>query len=182
MCLLPGVNHWIVTMRRPIQSDRADPGTRRDDALPAIDMPDCVCGALRMATRAITQRYDDALRASGLRVTQYSLLSRIERLQPISAAALVDSLIADQTTLARALKVLEQDGLIRRVTNTDKRVKRIELTEKGGLRVAHARRLWRVAQDDLVRRVGQQEWRDTRSQLLRLVASTAEAPTRAEHT
>lgn len=132
-------------------------------------MPDCVCGALRMATRAVTQLYDDAMRPSGLRVTQYSLLSRIERLQPISASALESSLYFDQTTLARALKVLEKDGLIRRASNPDKRVKKIELTTLGRKRLAHARTLWAEAQKRLVGLIGQDAWRGTHEGLGRVL-------------
>jgi DNA-binding MarR family transcriptional regulator len=144
----------------------------------ALDMPDCVCGALRMATRAVTQLYDDAMRPSGLRVTQYSLLSRIERLQPISASALESSLYFDQTTLARALKVLEKDGLIRRVSNPDRRVKKIELTPLGTKRVARARALWRAAQDRMVGQIGKDVWRGTRDGLHRMIDAVAspEAP------
>src|SRR6058998_1564890 len=32
----------------------------------------CVCNTLRMVTRAVTQLYDEVLRPSGLRVTQFS--------------------------------------------------------------------------------------------------------------
>jgi len=34
----------------------------------------CVCSTLRMVSRAVTQLYDDMLRPSGLRVTQFSIL------------------------------------------------------------------------------------------------------------
>jgi len=129
------------------------------------DLPDCVCGTLRMVTRAVTQIYDDAMRPCGLRVTQYGLLSRIERRGPISAGQLVGSLIADQTTLARALKVLEKDGLIRRVPQADQRVKLIELTDKGRKRLAQARRLWSQAQARMVGLIGREQWRDVRARL-----------------
>jgi DNA-binding MarR family transcriptional regulator len=156
------VNRRIVTIPRPAQSP-----TR-------AEMPECVCGALRMATRAVTQVYDDAMRPSGLRVTQYGLMMRIERLQPVSAAALEGSLHADQTTLARALKVLENDGLIRRVPNPDKRVKRIALTAAGRKRLAHARRLWTEAQANMVGLIGDAAWKDTRRRLGKLLKATAE--------
>lgn len=139
-------------------------------------MPDCVCGALRMATRAVTQLYDDAMRPSGLRVTQYSMLSRIERLQPVSAAVLESSLYADQTTLARALKVLEKDGLIRRVTNPDKRTKSIEVTALGRKRLAQARALWREAQGRMVGMIGQDAWHGMHDGLVRLLDAVAAPP------
>src|SRR5437016_14005353 len=40
----------------------------------------CVCNTLRMVTRVVTQVYDDCLRPSGLRVTQFSILAAIARL------------------------------------------------------------------------------------------------------
>lgn len=155
------VNRGIVTPARPVQS-----------AVPP-ELPDCVCGALRMATRAVTQVYDDAMRPSGLRVTQYGMLSRIARLQPVSAAALEGALHADQTTLARALKVLEKDGLIRRAPHPDKRVKRIELTAEGQRRLARARKLWAAAQDRMVGLIGDGAWKDTHRRLGRLVDAVA---------
>ncbi len=39
----------------------------------------CVCSTLRMVSRAVTQLYDDILRPSGLRVTQFSILATIAR-------------------------------------------------------------------------------------------------------
>jgi hypothetical protein len=43
-------------------------------------LPPCVCSTLRMVSRAVTQLYDDILRPSGLRVTQFSILGAIARL------------------------------------------------------------------------------------------------------
>ena len=80
---------------------------------------------------------------------------------------------ADQTTLARALKVLENDGLIRRVPNPDKRVKRIALTAAGRKRLAHARRLWTEAQANMVGLIGDAAWKDTRRRLGRLMEAAA---------
>ena len=37
----------------------------------------CVCNTLRMVTRAVTQLYDDVLRPSGVRVTQFTILATI---------------------------------------------------------------------------------------------------------
>src|SRR5437762_11970695 len=40
----------------------------------------CVCNTLRMVSRVVTQLYDDCLRSSGLRVTQFSILAAVARL------------------------------------------------------------------------------------------------------
>ncbi|MEE9539836.1 MAG: MarR family transcriptional regulator, partial [candidate division NC10 bacterium] len=39
------------------------------------EAPACVCFNIRKAARAISQLYDDVLRPSGLRVTQFSILA-----------------------------------------------------------------------------------------------------------
>jgi DNA-binding MarR family transcriptional regulator len=141
------------------------------DGLGGAGLPDCVCGALRTVTRAVTQLYDDALRPAGLRITQYSLLSRIRRLQPVSAGALVDTLHADQTTLARALKLLEQEGLVVRAAETDRRLKRIKLTEAGERKYQEARKLWTETQHRVVATIGPGRWREAHRRLGEMLAA-----------
>ena len=165
---------------RPSRSPARDTGARdtgaRDTGEGLGDaVPQCVCGALRTVTRAVTQYYDDAMRPVGLRITQYGLLVRIGQLQPVSAAALVDALHADQTTLARALKVLEKEGLIHRASAAtgakDQRVKAVALTALGRRRVAEARKLWRRAQQHMVGLIGDARWGATRQGLQRVLAA-----------
>ena len=132
---------------------------------PGDELPQCVCGALRTVTRAVTQIYDDAMRPAGLRVTQYGLLMRIDRLGPVSAAALVGALHADQTTLARALKLLEKSGLVHRAPHADQRAKPIELTAQGRRKLARARKLWLGAQQRMVGLMGERDWLDMRVRL-----------------
>ena len=73
---------------------------------------DCTCFNLRKAARAVTQYYDDALRPSGLRVTQFSLLSVIKQFGTVNIGTLADEAVMDRTTLTRNLKLLEQEGLV----------------------------------------------------------------------
>src|SRR3989449_8361718 len=55
-------------------------GTRRMTGPDRERLSPCVCSTLRMVSRAVTQLYDDILRPSGLRVTQFSILGAIARL------------------------------------------------------------------------------------------------------
>jgi len=66
----------------------------------------CVCNTLRMVSRVVTQLYDDCLRPSGLRVTQFSILAAVARLGLASLKQLEDELAIDQTTLTRSLTLL----------------------------------------------------------------------------
>src|SRR3989442_5970631 len=83
----------------------------------------CVCSTLRMVSRAVTQLYDDVLRPSGLRVTQFSILAAIARVGAANLKQLEDALAVDQTTLTRSLSLLERDAVIERVSHPDGRIK-----------------------------------------------------------
>src|SRR5437879_10713425 len=91
----------------------------------------CVCNTLRMVTRAVTQLYDDVLRPSGLRVTQFSILATIARMGEANLRQLEHALAIDQTTLTRSLNLLERDGVIARASPPDGRIKAMRLTSKG---------------------------------------------------
>src|SRR5438093_6930985 len=107
----------------------------------------CVCSTLRMVSRAVTQLYDDVLRPSGLRVTQFSILATIARLGEANLRQLESMLAIDQTTLTRSLNLLERDGLIERASHADARIRAMKLTSKGRRALAAARPLWARAQD-----------------------------------
>src|SRR5438552_18377087 len=81
----------------------------------------CVCSTLRMVSRAVTQLYDDILRPSGLRVTQFSILGAIARLGEANLRQLEYMLAIDQTTLTRRLNLLERDRVIDIVPHPDGR-------------------------------------------------------------
>src|SRR6266496_1407068 len=91
----------------------------------------CVCSTLRMVSRAVTQLYDDILRPSGLRVTQFSILATIARMGEANLRQLEHPLAIDQTTLTRSLNLLERDGLIERVSHPDARIRAMKLASKG---------------------------------------------------
>src|SRR5207247_9413206 len=65
----------------------------------------CVCNTLRMVTRAVTQLYDEVLRPSGLRVTQFSLPATPPRLGGANLKQLADALAIDQPTLPGRLNL-----------------------------------------------------------------------------
>src|SRR5205085_12592998 len=91
----------------------------------------CVCSTLRMVTRVVTQLYDDCLRPSGLRVTQFSILATIARLGEASLKQLEDELAIDQTTLTRSVTLLERAGVLERGSHPDGRIKAMRRTSKG---------------------------------------------------
>ena len=129
----------------------------------------CVCSTLRMVSRAVTQLYDDMLRPSGLRVTQFSILGAIARLGEANLRQLEHTLAIDQTTLTRSLKLLERDRAIDRVPHPDGRVKAMTLTSKGRKALEAARPLWTRAQDRVLRELGTTAWADAQRRLAHLL-------------
>jgi DNA-binding MarR family transcriptional regulator len=128
----------------------------------------CVCNTLRMVTRVVTQLYDDCLRPSGLRVTQFSILAAITRLGEASLKQLEDELAIDQTTLTRSLSLLERAGVIERAPHSDGRIKAMRLTWKGKRTLEVARPLWAQAQGKVLRELGTKAWADAQRRLARL--------------
>jgi DNA-binding MarR family transcriptional regulator len=115
-----------------------------------VDEPnarDCNCLAIRQASRHVTQFYDQLLAPSGLRTTQYAILSRLQRGGPMPINALAAALVMDRTTLGRNILPLERDGLIEiGASPADRRRREVRLTPDGAARLRAARRGWAVAQ------------------------------------
>jgi DNA-binding MarR family transcriptional regulator len=107
---------------------------------------DCACNNLRKAVRAVTQYYDDVMRPSGLRVTQFGLLSTIGEFGTATIGALAELSVMDRTTLTRNLKLLEQEGLVTIAAGQDARVREVSLTPEARERLAVAYRYWKKAQ------------------------------------
>jgi DNA-binding MarR family transcriptional regulator len=116
---------------------------------PVIDVGGCNCTALRKATRRLSQFYDSAIAASGLRSTQYAILTEIGRRpdEPPTLRELAQALVMDQSTVSQNLRPLEREGLVALVRDTaDRRRRNVTMTDAGRARLADARPLWRVAQ------------------------------------
>lgn len=134
----------------------------------ATPLSPCVCNTLRMATRVVTQLYDDVLRPSGLRVTQFSILAAIARLGEANLRQLEEALAIDQTTLTRSLGLLERYGLTERVAHPDRRIRAMRLTARGRAVLRTARPLWSRAQELVLRELGSKGWADARRRLAHL--------------
>ena len=107
----------------------------------------CNCHAIRQAARHVTQFYDQQLAASGLRVTQFAMLSRLRRSGPMTINELAAALVMDRTTLGRNILPLQRDGLIAVAPGpTDRRRHELHITEAGISRYRAAREHWGEAQ------------------------------------
>lgn len=120
----------------------------------AREVATCTCFNLRKATRAVTQLYDDMLRPSGLRATQFSLLTVIWIMEKASITRLAEAAVMDRTTLARNLDLLETQGLIRIQAGEDARVREVLLTPAGHDSLAAAFPYWKKAQALVTKNLG----------------------------
>lgn len=114
----------------------------------------CACAQVRKTARLLTQRYDAALRPTGLKVTQFSILRTLDKLSDVSMSALAEYLVLDRTGLTRNLKPLERDGLVAIRPGKDSRQRIVQLTVKGRERLEAALPVWQGVQNDIVGALG----------------------------
>ena len=115
----------------------------------------CHCIQLRRAASRVTERYDMALAPAGLTVGQYSLLAHLERLEPVSVSRLAEELELERTTLVRTLKPVLARQLVADAAEPGRRSRALTRTGEGRTLLEQARPLWRAAQEDVERRLGE---------------------------
>lgn len=146
-----------VATRPPATANAQAPGAPESGLMAEGHL--CACLQARMTARALTRMYDEALRPTGLKVTQLSLLAAIAQGVPGSISALADRLALERTTLTRNLKLLGDAGLIAPRPGAGRAVAH-ELTDAGREALARAAPLWRKAQDAVEAAMGEAGWRE----------------------
>ena len=133
----------------------------------------CLCLALRRADRVISQLYNRHISPTGIRGTQFSVLSVVAEHDCITARDLSEGLQMDQTTASRALKPLIRDGYIEaKPAPHDRREKMLCLTKEGRRAYDRAFEAWLEAQEELRDKLGA---RDSEA-LLRLMRRVSQLP------
>jgi DNA-binding MarR family transcriptional regulator len=117
---------------------------------------DCNCFAVRSAARHIRQLYDQFLAPIGLRTTQFSILAKLKRREPLTINA-----------LAKDMRI--------QPTASDRRVKELHLTKAGEKHLAAALKGWVAAQARFEGAYGTKRAADLRG-LLRAVVASEFAP------
>jgi len=130
----------------------------------------CLGLLTRQVARRVTQWYDQCLQPNGLRSTQFNVLVAIAIAQTVPLTRLAEILVLDRTTLARNLKPLEQQGLVRIEPGGDRRVRLIRLTEPGYTLLQQALPSWEKAQAEMMTRLGPAQWDALHADLHDLVA------------
>ena len=110
----------------------------------------CKCFKMRKASRLVTQYYDMKLKPCNIKITQFSILSRLASGDSKTLNALSDDLFMDRTTLTRSLDILCKAKLIKNVKVEDARKRVVKLTEKGFDVLDEAIPLWKEAEEEIL--------------------------------
>ena len=105
----------------------------------------CLCLHGQRAARALARRFDGAFRPLGLTSGQFSLMISLNRAEAPTIGSVADLLAMDRTTLTANLKPLLRRGLAElSVDASDRRVRRLALTQAGMALLLAAVPLWRA--------------------------------------
>lgn len=131
----------------------------------------CACTTLRKASRAVTRRYDEVMRPSGITATQLALLRAVDREGLVPMSRIAEGLVMDRTTLYRAVNPLLRDGFLSYAPGgSDARAKCLVLTPAGRARMAEAGELWDRAQQGVLELIGPSRWQRISAELMELAA------------
>ncbi|WP_407720909.1 MarR family winged helix-turn-helix transcriptional regulator [Neorhizobium petrolearium] len=126
----------------------------------------CSNSAVRRASRQLGQLYEDAMGDTGLKGTQFSLLSQIARSGEPTLKSLAEAMVMDLSALGHTLKLLIRDGLVELVPDAkDRRVKRVRLTETGIAKQKELTARWQIAQDRFDKAFGKEKSEEMRRTL-----------------
>lgn len=99
--------------------------------------------------RRVAQHYDAEVGKTGLKGTQYSLLSYVFKLGPLRPGDLARAMKVDASTLTRNLKPLVAAGWLTLEAGSDGRSRLVSITDSGREKRSEAQRRWRVAQEGI---------------------------------
>lgn len=117
-----------------------------------------MCASFRRTARALSQLYDEAMRPTGLRGTQFTILQALSMTGEITQGDLGEILALDSTTLTRTLDILSRRGWIAKRQGKDRRERWLRLSPSGQKQFNAALPAWQKVQDRLRRQLGHERW------------------------
>ena len=114
----------------------------------------CFCLASRQAARRITRLYDSRMQPSGIRATQFTILSQLMLRGEMPIGKLASILGMERTTLTRNLTLLEQQKWISSKAGDDPRSRMIAITAQGRGMVRRGFPYWSKAQVQVGKMLG----------------------------
>ncbi|MGH1570331.1 MarR family winged helix-turn-helix transcriptional regulator [Methylobacterium sp. P31] len=118
----------------------------------------CIGTSVQRAARNLSRLYDAAFRPLGISGWQFSLLMNLARPKPPTVKELAEALALDASTVTTNVKLLERRNLVVvQVDASDRRVRRVTLTDEGRTLLAEAVPRWEEAQKASLARLAQIE-------------------------
>jgi DNA-binding MarR family transcriptional regulator len=114
----------------------------------------CTNLKLRQLSRLATRHYEGFLGESGLKITQYSLLTHVVRLGPLRSGELAQAMRLSASALSRNLQPLLKQGLLEVSAGDDARSRIVSATVAGIAMREQTGRAWKRAQLALNERLG----------------------------
>jgi DNA-binding MarR family transcriptional regulator len=114
----------------------------------------CFCLASRQAARKITRLYDSHMQESGIRATQFTILSQLMLRGEMPVGKLAGFLGIERTTLTRNLALLETKKWISAKPGEDPRARMIAITAQGRGVVRRGFPYWAKAQAEAGKLLG----------------------------
>ena len=149
------------------------------DSLDLSGTGSCAAFNFRRTARAVTRLYDLGLEPSGLRATQFAILTAIAKFQPVSISRIGEILVLDQTTLTRSLGLLQKQRYLEISPRSVRRQRFLTLTDSGVKALAIAVPLWRKVQAKFLAEMGGDSWPRLRNELERLAGMAVQLETLA---
>ena len=115
----------------------------------AVKPQGCTNLKLRQLMRRVAAHYDAEVGKTGLKGTQYSLLSYVAKLGPVRPVDLAREMGIQPSTLTRNLRPLIDAGLVELGPGNDQRSRLVSVTPAGRDKRQEAQRRWRVAQEQI---------------------------------
>jgi DNA-binding MarR family transcriptional regulator len=128
--------------------------SRQSDSTDYMAAAGCYCLASRQAARKITRLYDSLMQESGIRATQFTILSQLMLRGEMPVGKLAGFLGMERTTLTRNLVPLETQKWISTKPGEDPRARMIAITAQGRGVVRRSFPHWAKAQAEAGKLLG----------------------------
>lgn len=109
----------------------------------------CTNMRLRQLVRRVSSHYDAEMAKAGLKTTQYSLLTHVNKLGPLRPGELAKIMGLSASTLTRNLKPVMDAGWVTMSAGSDARSRMVVITPDGRAKRDEARLRWKAAQESL---------------------------------
>jgi DNA-binding MarR family transcriptional regulator len=150
----------------------------RSTALEVRDQ--CLCFAAQRAARELARRFDRLFLKIGITNGQFSMMVAMGGMGQPKLGELGDFLGMDHATVTAAVRTLEKRRLVAlRPDRSDRRARRVALTDEGTALINKAVPLWRAEHARLDAEFASGETKEIRSRMMRLAPPLHQRPAKS---